>query len=254
MKNLSHLSLRFKIFCSIVFFYFLFSIFYLSPVLAQSSIKSTNYEITWPNLNMGSGKPDPSNFKLGVTTGQTSPGLYSSTGYKVRSGFQYIHSIIPFSFSISDLSIALGTLTPETPVTQTNTLTVSAGGAGGYQVTARENEPLSATGGSTTIPDTSCNGGADTCDETTAKPWTDNSKYGFGYNMSGNDVPSTFVNSTYYRPFPSLAASENAAVVMSSSVVGESRQATVTYKVNISNVQAAGSYENIIIFVATPSF
>ena len=61
---------------------------------------SDSYQIDWPNLNMGAGVPSSGNYGLGVTTGQISPGLYSSTGYKVRAGFQYIHSIIPFTFTV----------------------------------------------------------------------------------------------------------------------------------------------------------
>jgi len=41
---------------------------------------------------------------------------------------------------------------------------------------------------------------------------------------------------------------------MSSTNVGRNRQATVTFKVNISPVQPAGSYQTIINFIATPSF
>jgi len=41
---------------------------------------------------------------------------------------------------------------------------------------------------------------------------------------------------------------------MSSTDVGKSRQSTVTYKVNVSTIQAAGTYENIITFVCTPFF
>jgi hypothetical protein len=204
---------------------------------------------------MGAGVPSSTNYNLGVTMGQVAPGLYASTGYTVRAGFQYIHSIVPFSFSISDISIDFGTLGVGTTNTQTNVLTVSAGGAGGYQVTAQENKPLTSTAGAT-IADTTCNGNGQTCNETVAKIWTDNAKYGFGFNISGDDVPADFVDSTYYRQFAdaSLPEPESAQVIMGSSNVGRSRQTTVTYKINVSNIQAAGNYENIITFICTPSF
>jgi len=218
---------------------------------AQARINSDNYRILWPNVNMGGGAPTSTNYKLGVTTGQTAPGLYSSTGYKVRAGFQYLHSIIPFSFSLSDISIAFGTLTAGTPSTQTSTITVSAGGAGGYQVTAQENKPLTSTAG-TTIPDTTCD--ASDCDETTAGVWSNNSTYGFGFNMSGDDIPNDFTDNTYYRQFADASNSESAQVIMSSANVGKSRQSTITYKVNVSSIQAAGTYQNIITFIATPTF
>ncbi len=223
--------------------------FSVVPARAEN-LSSDSYQIQMGNLNMGAGLPTSDTYKLGVTGGQTAPGLYSSTGYIVRAGFWYLKSIIPFSFTISDLSIDFGTLTPGTPSTQINKLSVSAGGAGGYQVTASESAVLTSLGGTATIPNTTCNGNGQTCDETTATPWTNNTKYGFGYNMSGNDVPTTFVDSTYFRPF----AQAFGATVMSNTKVGRSRVATVTYKVNISGSQAAGDYENYIIFIATPTY
>lgn len=228
---------------------------YSSEAWAVSSVSSDNYQIDWPNLNMGAGLPSAEGkYKLGVTTGQTAPGFYEYTdGYRVRAGFQYIHSIIPFSFSISDISIEFGTLSVGATSTETNTLTVSAGGAGGYQVTTEENKPLTSSANST-IPDTTCNGNGQTCDETTAKIWTDNGKYGFGFNMSGHDIPADFTDSTYFRQFADISGAESPQIVMSSSNVGKSRQATVTYKINISNIQAAGTYRNIIMFICTPSY
>jgi len=238
----------------LVFAYLLICLFaYFREASAQSSIRSPNYEITWPNINMGAGLPTSTNYKMGVTTGQTAPGLYASTGYKVRAGFWYIKSIIPFAFSISDISIDFGSLTPGVPTTQTNTLTVSVGGAGGYVVKASENNPLKSTAGAT-IPDTLCDGGANTCTETTAKPWTSNSAYGFGFNMSGTDIPADFVDSTYFRQFADRSAGESAQTVMTGANVGRNKQATVTYKANISVTQAAGTYRNILSFVATPTY
>lgn len=252
-----------KIFRKIVFifpiFYVLCSMFsvlcfwFLSEANA-ANMSSDNYELQMGNFNMASGNKSSAGYKLLDTLGQTAPGKYESTGYIVKAGFAYIKSIIPFSFTISDLTIDFGSLTAQTPSTQTNTLTVSAGGAGGYQVTAFENHPLQVIGGAAQIPDTTCNGNGNTCDETTAKIWDDNTKYGFGFNMSGDDVPSDFVDSTYYRQFADDSAGETAQIVMSSNNVGSNRQATVTYKVNISGVQAAGNYENVITFICTPGY
>lgn len=218
---------------------------------AQSKIRSSNYEITWPNVNMGGGAPSSSNFKMGVTTGQTAPGLYSSTDYKVRAGFQYIHSIIPFSFSISDILVDFGTLTPQTPKTQQATLTVSAGGAGGYVVKASENNPLTSTAGST-IPDTTCDNG--NCTESQAEVWTQNTTYGFGFNMSGTDIPADFVDTTYFRQFANRDSGESPQVIMSGTNVGRNKQAIITYKVNVSPTQPAGVYRNVLSFLAVPTY
>ncbi len=237
--------------CCVTVLLTLISPIHHSTVHAQASLESDNYRIQMPNFNSGAGIPSSNSYKLGSTIGQTAPGLYTSTGYLIRSGFQYIHSIIPFSFSISNYLINFGTIIPQTPSTITSTLTVSAGGAGGYSVTAREEDALKSSNG-VSIPDTACDSG--TCTNSTAGVWTSNSVYGFGYNMTGDDIPADFVNSTYYRRFANKALSETDKVVMSSALVGRSRISTITYKINISSIQAAGNYQNKILFTALPSF
>lgn len=238
-----------------VFFFLILFFFFVAPVFGQGIVKSPNYEIQLPGFNSGAGIPTSANYNLNTTIGQIAPGPFSSTGYQVLSGFQYIHSIIPFSFAISSVAIPFGSLTPGTPQTITQTLTVSAGGAGGYQVTARENYPLKISSGSETIADTLCD---TTCSETTAAAWTLTTKYGFGYTMYGNDVPSPFPTTgpagSDYKQFADTSNSETPQVVMSSSRVGKSRVATVTYKVNVSAVQEAGEYQNIIYYTAIPSY
>lgn len=221
-------------------------------VKAVDKMESGSYKIRWPNLNMTSGSKSSTNYNILDTVGQTAPGEYDSAGYKVKAGFPYIKTIIPFSFTISDLSMDFGALTPGSFSTQTNSLAVSSGGAGGYSVIALENSPLTAQAGSATIPDTTCNSGA--CSEITAGVWNDTAKYGFGYNLSGNDVPAAFVDSTYFKQFADASLSETGQVVMSSNNVGKSRTATVTYKVNIAATQTAGDYENAITFIATPTY
>lgn len=220
-------------------------------VLAQERIVSPNYRIVFPNFNSGAGIPSSDNYYLNTTIGQTAAGLFSSSGYRVKSGFQYINSIIPFSFSISDIQINFGTLTPGTPSTDTSTLVVSAGGAGGYTVKASENNPMQTSDGSDSIIDTLCD---TTCSETAAASWTSGVKYGFGFNMSGDDTPADFTNSNYFRQFADRSNAETQTTIMSSVNVGSSRTATITYKVNVSGVQPAGTYRNIITFTAIPSF
>ena len=246
----------------VIVFSLLVTSFFLFPrlLLAQSSIRSDNYRVLFPNLNSGAGVPTSASYKLGSTIGQTAAGLFSSDGYNVRSGFQYVHTIIPFSFSISDIVVDLGSLTPQTPSTSQSTLTVKAGGAGGYSVKAYENEPLTNVGANT-IPNTICDGG--TCTRTSAEVWTSGTTYGFGFNMNGDDVPSDFTDTTYFRPFADDSLSEAPASIMEKSEVTwdypsnawpwES-EATITYKVNISAVQTAGRYQNIITYVAVPSY
>ncbi len=214
---------------------------------------SSRFNMESANIEIAGGNKSSSSYKLSDTVGQLAAGQYSSDGYIVKAGFQYLHSIIPFRFSISDINIALGTLLPNIPTTATTNLTVYFGGAGQYQVTAIEEGPLKTQSGSA-IVDTSCNGGAQTCNESTAKVWSSASAYGFGYGMSGHDIPADFIDSTYYRPFPDRTAAESPATIMTSLNVGKNRQSTVTFKANISSIQPAGSYQTVINFVATPSY
>lgn len=231
--------------------YWVIGLLNYSSAHAQASLVSPNYKIQMPNFNSGAGIPSSSGYKLDTTVGQTAAGLYSSSGYLVRSGFQYIHSIIPFSFSMSNFLINFGTLMPNTPSTLTSTLTVSAGGAGGYKVTAREADALKTSGGQA-IPDVTCD--AADCSESAAGVWSLSTTYGFGYNMSGNDIPADFLGATYFRHFANSTLSQGDQIVMSSANVGRSRTATMTYKINISTVQESGSYQNKILFTAIPSF
>lgn len=223
------------------------------PTVRAISMDSSSFKIESANIEVAGGNKSSSSYKLADTVGQLAAGQYSSDGYIVKAGFQYLHSIIPFRFSISNINIGFGTLIPSTPSTATTNLTVYFGGAGQYQVTAIEEGQLKTLSGNA-IPDTICNGGGNTCSESLAKVWSSTSAYGFGYSMSGHDIPADFIDSTYYRPFPDRTAAESPATVMTSANVGKNRQSTVTFKTNISSIQPAGSYQTIINFVATPSF
>lgn len=236
---------------SLYFLLFGFCFLVFAPLVLALNMSSDSYEIQMGNLNMGAGRKESDGYTLTDTMGQTAPGEYTNTGYKVLAGFQYIHSLIPFSFTISDISIDFGALNLGSFNEKTNTLTVYCGSAGGYQVTVLANKQLTSAAGPS-IPKTTC--GDPACTLTTAQLWTSTSYYGFGYNMSGEDIPNDFQGSTYFRPFPDEDSADSAKTVMSSASVGKDRQAIVTYRINISSTQAAGDYEDILNFVATPTF
>jgi len=259
-KNFKIKISKFKNVCYLVLgIFLLFGAWDLEFVYADN-MKSDNYEIQMGNFNMTGGKKSSTNYKILDTMGQTAPGKYTQAGYIIKAGFPYIKTIIPFSFSISDLTIDFDELLPETPVLRTNLLTVSTGGASGYTVKAYENHPLQIIGGTTTINDTTCDDGA--CTQTAATVWwNDNTKYGFGFNIKNDDVPvdnadtpADFIDYTYFRHFANQNAGENPQTVMGSDNVGRNRHATVTYRANISGIQAAGNYDNIITFIATPGY
>ncbi|MFZ3068694.1 MAG: hypothetical protein WA052_00030 [Microgenomates group bacterium] len=235
---------------------FFFSIFF--PIVETSlvyadDLKSPTFEIQMSTINITGGAKSSTTYKLTDTVGQTFQGQFNSAGYVILAGFQYINTLIPFSFKISDLDINFGSLVPGIPSLLSNTLTVTTGSAFGYAVKAIEDHPLRRSDGVTTIPDTSCDL-ATPCLQADANVWSDNTRFGFGYNMSGADVNTTdFINSTYYRPFP-VENIDQPAIVMSKGGIATSSAATVTYKINISGSQAAGTYQNAIQFIAIPAF
>ena len=234
-------------FC-IAILHFTFYIFNLSAVRA-STMFSDSYEIQMGNLNMGAGRKDSENYALTDTMGQIAPGQYGETGYIVLAGFQYISSIIPFTFTISDLSIDFGSLTVDYFNEQINNLTISNGSARGYEVTVLANKQLTPQSAST-IPKTTC--GDPACTTSKAEEWTSTDYYGFGFNVDGDEKASDFTNSTYFRPFPDEDSSDSAQKVMEGTVVGTNKKVDITYRINISALQTAGDYENFLTFTAAP--
>jgi hypothetical protein len=246
----------------IILFGFLFALPLAIPILAQT-LESTNYRIQMGNLNVTSGKKSSTTYNLTDTVGQLAPGPYTGTDYILHSGFQYIYETIrEFSFSIDDLNIELGTLTPSVGATDSNIITVSSPYGIGYQVMVSENHPLQNQSGQT-IPDTGCNTGA--CTESVSGVWTSATAYGFGFNAiginssgvsTGIGTSDYFADNTYYRQFANLAASpaESPQTIMSESNSAENRRAQITYKALISGVQPAGNYQNAITFTAVPRY
>lgn len=226
--------------------------FNLSGPLLADNLRSDTFRIDMSTINMTGGKKTSESYNLTDTVGQTFQGQFDSNGYRIRAGFQYIHSIIRFSFTISDLTIELGTLVAQTPSTATNTLTISTGNAYGYTVKAIESYTLR--DNAKNILDTNCDS-ATSCTITDANIWASNTDYGFGYNMSGDDIDTAdFIDSTYFRPFANDEDLDSPATVMLSSGIATSSAAIVTYKANISSTQPAGYYTTAIRFIAIPSF
>lgn len=246
--------IKFIIFITFIIFINFINCF---PVLAgPEEISSEGYKIKMPNLNMAGGRKEGSGKTVTDTLGQTAPGRYAKDGYIVRAGFQYIYSIVPFTFTITDLTIDFGILVPGTPATASNQLIVSTGSAGGYQISAFENNPLKLTEAADTIPNTICDDGL--CTAILATLWTNANVHGFGFNASGDDVMADF-GENKYRQFSDASLATPAAVIMSrdSSTYNppsHTRTGTITYKVNIPASQPAGKYENAVTFIATPKY
>ena len=235
-----------------IFLTIIATIYYLQPNISLAqTFDSASYHIDFGNFNMTSGRKSSTNYTLTDTVGQNAPGRYDTSGYVLKAGFQYLYdSGIPLSFEISNIDLNFGSLTPNIGSTVTNTLTISTPTGHGYDILAIANNPLKSPG--STIPDTKCDSGS--CSESVSGIWTNNSTYGFGFNANGDGTSSYFTNSTYFRQFADNSSGETAKVLMSEPTRVKDHSALITYKINISPLQAAGTYENSINFIAVPKY
>ncbi len=236
------------------FLIILSTIYHLTSTISfAQTFDSNSYHIDFGNFNMTSGRKTSASYTLTDTVGQNAPGQYDSAGYTVKAGFQYLYeNNIPFSFTISNLDLNFGYLTPNVGTTVTNTITISTPTGHGYDILVIANHPLRNLNSTTTIPDTTCDSG--TCSESSSGVWTNNSTYGFGFNASGVGTSNFFTNSNYFRPFADDSLNETAQTIMSENQPVENHSALITYKINVSNFQAGGTYENSINFIAIPKY
>jgi hypothetical protein len=218
-------------------------------------MESPSYVIQFGNFNMTSGEKSSASYNVTDTVGQTGAGpygQYGSSGYFVGSGFQYIYQFSAFSFILSKTHIDLGELVVGQHNTDFHTISITSSGANGYVVYAYEEHPLRLLNAANTIPNTTCDSG--TCTNASAGIWTDTNVRGFGFNISGDDVPGDFLNTTYFRPFADRASAEPMQVVMSSNTPARDRVATVTYKAGVGGTEAAGNYSTGVVYVAVPRY
>jgi len=225
-----------------------------SCLVLAKTMKSENYELQMGQFNMFAGQKESESYKLVDTGGQLGPGVYKGKGFTVSSGFGYIKTVSPFTFSISDALITFEGLSANEPQMETSELTVGLGSATSYKVEAAENYPLTHTKDKkTTIADFSGDDGKCAAPNK-ACSWIVSSTYGFGYNLAGDDVAGDFVNKTFFKQFANLSDNEPAVVLMEKINIGGKRKATVTYKINISERQKTGVYENSVIYTAVPGY
>ncbi len=180
-------------------------------------------------------------------------------------------------------SVPFGSLTLSKFTDAVQQLSCSTNGAGGYVVTVIEDDQLSIGGaGTTELADTDCDGGADTCNESsTAADWkTDNTTSGFGFSIDNIDASkvafqwdSTDCSGSGYTgeiscsacaggsgaycamKFPATSESESVLTLMKKTTVPTTTEDIyVCYRIAISTLQTAGDYENALTYRATATF
>lgn len=139
-------------------------------------------------------------------------------------------------------------------------LSVSTNAAGGYAVTASESGVLTAYNvtGTPTIANTTCDSGTCTYNQSTSSDWDDTTKKGFGYGLqsvNGAPVPaSKDYDDCASSTFCAFPFGTTGVTIMSESSPVDSDQAYVCYRIIVSGTQAAGDYENYVIYIATATF
>lgn len=158
--------------------------------------------------------------------------------------------------------VAFGTLQISDFIDAAQKLGAATNAASGYSVTteeSREMRLIGATGpiAGTTIPDTTCDDG--TCTESVGSGWTSPDYNGLGYsleNVTGSPASFTYNTGSDFlaRQFPNIGNGETAYEIMSSTSPSNLEEVYVCYRITISAIQQAGTYENDVTYIATANF
>lgn len=138
-------------------------------------------------------------------------------------------------------------------------LTCTTNAPYGYTVTVYEDMPLTMIGGSTTIPNTTCNS---SCSSGAGGEGSWNSyagaisKFGYSLNPPVSEAATTaFTTGASFNAKPFGIGSANAAMIFSKASTPTGNERTyICYRTTITNTQPAGNYENKLIYTATATF
>ncbi len=196
-------------------------------------MSSTNY-INWmDSLNFGGEESSSSaSYKLQDTFGEIGTGIVTSTNFTGLIGFRLPEGVEPtFTFTISKNSIDFGVLTVGTVYTDNVVVTTSTNATDGYFTTIVEDGELRTGLGS------------DIDDVTDGTVSANSEEYGIrttgaSGQMNGADT----------------AILSTAQEVADSAVAIDSDATTITFKVSIAPVTAAGIYEHTVTLISTGRF
>jgi hypothetical protein len=141
-------------------------------------------------------------------------------------------------------------------------MSISTNATNGYGVTSEENTSLLS--GSNTISDTTCDGAA--CSETTGAAWATASNNGLGYwceEVTGAACTDAGDSTSEHRQFACRGAdaqcnpgtgNETIQSVMTANAPANAHSSRIHYKLSLGATQQAGTYQNTVTYIATPSF
>jgi hypothetical protein len=175
---------------------------------------------------------------------------FESNGLIIKRDGQNKDSM-PFRFMLEKSLLNMGNVSPNTPAKVSSTVSV-AGGRTVYQVLLSEVDGLHKLSGET-IADTSCDSDKK-CTQFIAGVWNSISSYGLGYSLSGQDIPDDFMNTDYFRPFSSEKKSPQPTIIMTGNDKTDERHSNIIVKTVLTPIQADGTYETTLNFIAVPGY
>lgn len=236
---------------SMFFVFICLLFFYFRPVLA-SDLNSPRFHLKLDNI---SSQKQIIPKKESITSNvikQLDIDAFETDGYVIKTNINKIKDAF-FTFTISNSNSDFGEFNISTPqYTNTSLSVMPPANNFKFQITAYQENDFKTLAGNIFL-NTNCNGGIDTCSKSLAKAWTSNSAYGFGYNLSINNILPDFANNTFFRPFPKKVNKDN-EVLFFSNQIQNTTQTTVIYKINVPPSQPKGVYRTNIIFTALPLY
>lgn len=165
----------------------------------------------------------------------------------------------PTEITTTSTTVPFGTVSTETFYNGCQRVDVDTNAAGGYNVTIAQTQVL--TSGGNTIAEGTCDG---TCNDTTLGGWETATNNGFGYcadDRAGNAAADAGIAAAdqcddatpfYYTFFTDPTEPTVDFMFSSGPVSGD--QTNVSFHLSVPGDQAAGTYQNVVYYVATATF
>ncbi|MCX6779044.1 MAG: hypothetical protein NTU97_02330 [Candidatus Magasanikbacteria bacterium] len=230
LKHQTPISMRLFLIVSLVFSSLSF------PLTAGClTMQSSNYKIMTDVISVGGETSTSTNYQVFNTVGEfgVTDTRSTSTGYILDAGFQPSSTATNLSSTLSTNSINLGTLSPSTVSSGSQTLTVSTDSATGYTVTIQDDGDLRS--GANSISDIISGGTV-----TAGTP---------GYGISTEGVAGQMNSITTSMPLTT-----SPQILAATSTPAANEQTIITYKAAIGSGTAYGTYSHTVTFTTVVNY
>lgn len=208
-------------------------------ILPQNAraIDSTNYKIPQFEMNSFGSSIGSTNYGIRASSGPI-VGVASSTNFGLDTGFPAVTGSV-VSLTLNSPTVDLGLLVPGNPVTGTTTTTVATDSSAGYTLAIQKDRPMTHSDNVTTISDFA---------GTIAAPAA-YTGVGLGFSVSsGTSVDPIWGSGTNFAAIPTLVTTTYHSLLQS---INSPDNTTITYKLDVSNVQKPGAYSTSVAIFAT---